>query len=156
MVAGSAFGFILVTTDPDVTHRGKGLATDLVRHRIERAEWPLFDRTPNRERIVVGVPVAFYVAGTGPDSGHLIATATVGGRRRYRPESQLIDPEGHLAERPSIVLALSDIQWIESPIVFRERLPDLAMKPKNMSNWGAVLMGGARAVSQDDWRLLFG
>lgn len=127
-----------------------------MRLRLESQQWPLYDRTPNRSRIVPGVCVAFYVGGTGPEAGTIVATATVKERRNFRPGSDPIDPKGYLTERPSIVLSLSDLAWLDPPVAFREVLPDLTICPKNLSKWGAVLMGGARAISHGDWNKLFG
>jgi hypothetical protein len=53
-------------------------------------------------------------------------------------------------------LRLSLIVKLDPPVQFRLLLPRLEMCPRNLQKWGHILHGGDCAVSENDWRVLFG
>lgn len=151
-------GFLLVTTDPETVSGSRGAAVDLVRYRIKRGLWPIYRNTRGRHAMVPGRRLAFYIAGTNSQglAGKIIATATIGrvSERKYSLES--IDPEKYITDSPALVLHLADVSWLEQPLDFRSLLSELSFCPANMQKWGAVLQGGSRALSEPDWKVLFG
>lgn len=150
-VAAPDGGFLLVTMDPLSSRGGRTPAAPLVRDRLAAARWPLFEGTRNRKVIVPGSRVALYVGGAGPDAGRIVAVATVATKK---PSHSPIDPSKYLTDPPAYCLVLKEIRHLTPYIDFRARLPDLSFCPKNMQKWGVVLMGGCRALSEVDWRLL--
>ena len=148
--------FLLITSDPSMSGGSIGSAVDLVMARLQERLWPLYAGTRNRRRIDSGARVAFYVAGKRKLGGHLVAVAVVGQKRAWRLGDPRIDPDRFLTNAPDSVLELTDIQALEDPIRFRDRLKLLSFAPKNEAMWGAALMGGCRPLSDADWRVLIG
>jgi hypothetical protein len=149
-------GFLLVTTDPDISGGRIGIARDLIDSRLSNKAWPIYERTPNRLRMVEGSRVAFYVGGKCRDSQSIIATAVVSQVSRHRPGASRPDPLEFLTEAPELVLHLRDIDVLETPVILRDVLPSLTICPSNMEKWGCILMGGSRAIPKVDWQTLFG
>jgi len=138
--------FILVTTDQAASLTcPKRSARDIVRVRLNRGLWPLYERTPYRRGLRSGAAVALYAG------RFVIATATITGviEAGYRTLSDDTATESVAAH-----LRLENVSWLDPAIDFRERLPRLTICPKNMSKWGIVLMGGIRGISCADWETL--
>jgi len=98
------------------------------------------------------LPPRIYVGG----QAQIIATAVVQevmtpGRRGIQ-----VDPPESLTPPASRVLRLSRIVKLDPPVQFRLVLPRLEMCPRNLQTWGHILHGGDGAVSESDWRVLFG
>lgn len=148
------FGFILVTNDPEKAAGGRGSAQELLLARLEKGSWPLYARTRCRGQIDIGSRLAFYVGGGGNLAGHIVATARAANKRTTGRRDELIDPVEFVTSHPDIVLELEQVEMLSQPVFFRDLLPSLSFCPSNMSKWGIVLMGGARAVSEEDWRIL--
>lgn len=146
----AAYGFLLVTTDSVAFDGKRRTALDAARHRIARAAWPLYSRTACRSRIGVGTRVAIYVGGR---TGQIIAIATVAGVTTSSTRRASNEPTA--SEAVSHVLALEHIQMLEPPVDFRSQLPFLEMRPRNLSKWGVILMGGVRGIGRADWSRLF-
>ena len=150
-----AFGFLLVTVDPTLNSGRKGCAWHLVRDRLTAGRWPLFERTPGRGQIAAESRVAFYVGGRDKYAGSVVAIATVARKVSWSAARGRIDPPRFDTELPEQVLTLSGLQYLHPSVSFRETLPRLTFCPVNMQKWGAVLLGGVRALSEVDWGLLF-
>ena len=151
------YGFILVTADPlRSSEEREGRAIDLVEARLRSKQWPIYSRTRNRRRFSSGARVAFYVSGAKASGGTIVATAVVSGIQARRPGSRGPDPDEFVTERPTLILDLGGIAPIDPPIRFRDKLPTLQIKPKNLQKWGVLFMGGSLALSARDWRTLFG
>lgn len=147
--------YLLVTTDPVLAGTGmqKSDAYTLVMKRLERRQWPIYEKTRLRENMVPGVRVAFYVAGKREHRGEIVATATVQGRRDVR--AQRTDPPEYLTEQPDLILELDSVEILPRPVVLREFVPKLSFCPKDLKNWGSALQGGVRRLTDRDWALLF-
>lgn len=89
-------------------------------------------------------------------SGHIIGQATVDSIRQWSRRDGGIDPTDCLTEAPERVLHLRDVAMFERLIRLRNRLENTSFSPSNPVKWGVVLMGGCRALSHDDWRILLG
>lgn len=149
------FGFILVTSDPDLLSGTRGTAYLLAKARLDSGLWPIYARTANRARLVPGAPLAFYIAGTKRNSGMIVATARVRDRREGHQIRGPVDPEKYMTDQPATVLELEDVRYLKTPLEFRTKLKLLSFRPKNLTKWGTILMGGCRAVSEPDWNVLF-
>jgi len=146
-MSGPAFGFLLIAKPP-----GSGAAVEVANGRLERGIWPLYERTRNRDALVPGARVAIYVGG----KAQIIATAVVQevitpGRRGIQ-----VDAPEFLTPPASRVLRLSRIVRLDTPVQFRLLLPRLEMCPRNLQKWGSIVHGDDCAVSENDWRVLFG
>ena len=146
-----AGGFLLVTMDPLGTRGIRLPAIQLVRDRLAAARWPIFEGTRNRNAIIVGSRVMFYVGGTKDQSGKIVASALV---TRKSKTTGPLDPPRYSTDWPTCALGLGDVVWLEPAIDFRARLPGLSFSPKNLDRWGVVLMGGCRALAPADWAAL--
>lgn len=138
--------FILVATaQAALRDCPKRSAKDIVRVRLNRGLWPLYERTPYRRALRPGSAVALYA------DRLVIATATIVGviEAGYRTLS-----DDTATELVAAHLRLENISWLDPAIDFREMLPRLTLCPKNMSKWGVVLMGGIRGINRADWETL--
>lgn len=103
-----------------------------------------------------GQRVAFYVGGRGPSGGTVVATAIVEGVDPARRAGPRVDPAKYLTDEPVIVLRLRDLVELETPVPFRDALPLLSFRPRNLDKWGIILHGGSRGMTEGDWEILFG
>jgi hypothetical protein len=150
------YGFVLDTTKPHMRGGDLGTAYELVKTRLERKEWPLFERTRSREKLRAGARVAFYVAGKREMSGKIVAKAVIESARLFRPGAEPTDPTRFVTDRPHTVLKIRDLKVLDPPVDFREAMPRLTIRPANPSNWGSVLQGGVRSLNEADWKVLLG
>ncbi len=148
------YGFLLITTDPLVEQGEPGAAFDLVEARLFKSAWPLYRRTPNRAAIGPGALLAFYVGGKRSHRGEIVATAKVLGKESVR-DRKAIDPRRFVTAPPDQIIRLDAVNWLQKPIVVNEVVHRLSFCPKNRKKWGVVMMGGARALIERDWQLLF-
>lgn len=137
--------FVMVTADPDLEAGGRGRAADLIGARLERAVWPLYAHTPNRIAISAGDTVAFYVGGSGPNCGCIVATAIVAEKRPWRSASR-IDPERYATMPPVQVLKLGLVRQVEPPLALRALLEESGQQIKNLGNY---LQGGCRTFAAE-------
>jgi hypothetical protein len=150
-----AFGFLLITVDPLTTHGGPGSAWDLVVARLAKRMWPIYANTRNRQRFGPGRRVAFYIGGERKHAGEVIATALVSSVESWTMSKGSVDPDRYLTEPADQVLRLDQISRLTSPVRLKDYVSKMSFAPSNMGRWGVVLMGGCRALSHEDWRLLF-
>jgi len=132
----------------------KGSAYELVRARLQRRRWPLYQNTKHKREIGPGARLAFYVGGFRSHRGEIVATAEVAERTSWKWGSPRADPDEYLSEVPDVVISLKNVEALDPPISFKQRLPKLSICPKNMQRWGVVVIGGCRGVSARDWKLL--
>ena len=149
-------GYLLVTIDPPRCDGGFGFEWNLVKARLSARRWPLFRSTRNRAVIGPGDPVAFYVAGTRKNGGHIVARAVVDRKINWLYGDPTVDPPQYLTELPNTVLYLRDVRFFSEPISIREAIPRLSFIPSNSKRWGVALMGGCRALTYSDWKALLG
>lgn len=142
----------MITTDPELVRGGQGYAWRLVDARLSLGIWPLYKNTRNRKQMKEGDRLAFYVGGSREYHGTIVATATIAAKNDCRGP---IDPDRYLTDFPNQTLILKDVERLEDPVDFRSKLDDLSFKPKNMTKWGIVLMGGCRSLQRGDWDSLF-
>ena len=152
--ARPAGGFILVTSDPRTQNGRKAWARSLVRDRLQRAKWPIYERTRHRDEFAPGVGVLFYIGGSRREAGTVVASAEVSSVRDWCYDDGLVDPARYQTPLPTKVLHLRNIEWLQRPFKFREALEGLSFCPKNLTKWGVVLIGGVRQVTQRDWDIL--
>lgn len=144
------YAIMLVASDPPLARGGTGDALRLTKHRLERRQWPIYERTRNRNAFIPGLQVCVYIAGTGPSGGLVVATATV---RRVKPwrTGAPIDPPAYATEVPHVVIELDDAHVLPTPVRFRDVLPRLSFVPVDLTRWGPLLQGGSRRLTRADW-----
>ena len=145
--------YILVTSDPYIaTSEALGSACILVKKRMQRALWDIYYRTSFKDKIKSGDRVCFYVAGAKSMKGHIIGCATVEEvTKKIQNSPEHVE---YLLTAPVKQLKLKDVKEIE-PINFRKEFFNLKMSEGiNKQKWGAVLMGGVRRLSREDWEVL--
>jgi hypothetical protein len=145
--------YILVTSDPYLaTSEAVGSACILAKKRMRRALWDIYYRTRFKDKIQSGDRVCFYIAGSKSLKGHIIGYATVEEVTKKIQNSSEYDE--YVLANPVKQLKLKDVKEIE-PINFRNKFFNLKMsKGINKEKWGAVLMGGVRRLSREDWKTL--
>tara|TARA_Y100000768_G_scaffold389030_1_gene390890 strand:- start:12952 stop:13422 length:471 start_codon:yes stop_codon:yes gene_type:complete len=145
--------FILVTKDGESFDGCKVSALDVIKRRIERNSWPIYEKTRGRKLFTKGSKIAFYIGGMSKASGKIIATAKI---ENIVLNSSYSMTDDYLIEEPAyLFLNFSNVQWLEVPIKVKEKISKLSFCPQNMSKWGVVLMGGCRTLDNKDWFSLF-
>jgi hypothetical protein len=151
----SAYGYLLVTADPALESGRTGSAWELVRARLDSGLWPIYKNTRYRAAMQSpGTRLAFYVGGQRENAGAVMATALV---EKVVPATRVprpVDPARFLTDAPHITLVLRNVRTIIKPVMFKDVLPQLSIKPPARGSWGIVLQGGARALTERDWLLL--
>lgn len=119
--------------------------------------WPLFENTRCRKMVTKGQQVLIYLGGEGKGNQCVIASAVIDS---VVPWSEHIHKKVYpliLDGTPSIVMNLSSICLFDSPIGVKPLVPQLSFVPKtNYKKWGAALVGGVLALSDNDFSLLSG
>jgi len=145
--------FILVTRDGERPNGGKVPALEVIRARLVKNRWPIYENTRGRKSFEVGNEVAFYIGGLSESSGFIVAKARI--RKISKAISYNFEDEDILEEPPFLFLEFTDISHLKMPIKFRDKLESLSICPKNLQKWGVILIGGCRQVGKDDWRVIF-
>jgi EVE domain len=141
--------FLLVAADTEDVHGAKISAYQVARSRIRASRWFMYQRTPHRSRIKAGDAVLIYTAGSKPGGGQIIASATV--KRVDEISGKAVSPEGDLlTEVPVVSLTLEQVQEFSRSVAIREVRDMLSFIPKHQ-RWGAVLQGGCRAITRNDY-----
>ena len=142
--------YILVVSDSYDQAGNRVPAIDLAMWRIEHGVWGMYQSTRNRKSIAIGDKVVIYVGGTRSNSQSFVASATIididekQGRRRVNPDK--VDDTA-----PATILGLGQIE-VFAPKPIKGIFNSLSFIPRNPLKWGCCLMGGARAITLDDYR----
>lgn len=116
---------------------------------LEAGFWPLWKRTPNKDRIKPGDRLAIYLSGVG--NACVIATAkvkAVGGWDKTAAQNYPLS----LDNIPSTVLHLCAVSFLDRPVEVKSRLSRLSFVKSE--KWGAAFMGGTRALLPSDFKAL--
>lgn len=154
--------FLLNTSDPDLyteesgAKTRKGSAFELTCSRLERNFWPLYARTRYSQYLVPGTEIAFYIGGSKNLSKHIVARSTIESVVPWDRRISLHDDnDKYLTDLPSKILELKDTMYLKSPINFKEILPELSARPKNIKYWGVIMQGGVTSLPKNDWDIMF-
>jgi len=140
-------------------HKGGRLlsATDAAKEILQVGFWPLFFRSPCRRMVKPGHSILIYLAGGESDCQAVIASAVV---------KDVIDWDAKVHARlyplmldgqPETVMNLVDITFFPEPVLIKSKLSQLDLVPKqNPSKWGAMLVGGMKSLTENDYSVLSG
>ena len=148
----------MITADPELlvdenSPIKRGCAFDLINMRLNLGVWEMFSRTKFRNRINLGDRLGFYVAGSKKKAGEIIAVATVAGEAMER-DILPIHSEYNL-DSPHRIFSLDSIIYLKHSPNLRNLFFTLQMsKGVSHNKWGASLMGGAKQISDTDWKTL--
>ena len=141
--------YVLVANDSyDASGRRRaGLSSAQARLKIGR--WEIYATTRNRKQLAVNDRLAIYIAGQKTAKQCFVATATISEiELAARSRRATLDEEN-----VEVTLILNAIK--EGGFVSIHSLSDrLSFFPKNNKKWGAVLMGGCRLISSDDFSII--
>lgn len=111
--------------------------------------WPLWQHSRNRKAIVAGDKVAIYLAGTSEVMGRASVARKESWSISHRKAYPLV-----LEGTPESVLILHAVETFECPIAVADRRSRLSFIRPGLTKWGVAFMGGTRAVSETDFRVL--
>lgn len=63
-----------------------------------------------------------------------------------------LDCEDFLNPDPSSIIQLASVKALERPVRLLDVLAKLDCRPKNLRKWGVIVIGGARKISEADYR----
>lgn len=143
----------MITNDTEHFSGSTYSALELIFQRLELKRWDLNERTRFRKVIGSGDRLAFYAAGKRKNCGYIIACARVGSL--ITRSIDLKRNNDLLSASPVSQLELKDIDIIE-PIDFKSKFFELEMSNsvRRTNKWGSALMGGAKKLSDNDWKAL--
>lgn len=139
--------FLMIVTDGAAKHS----AFDVANRRLDQGLWPIYKGTRNRRAISPGDTILIYLGGSKAWSQSIIASARIkavdeGGRRAL----PAIDKEEAQTEQPFKTLRLEQIDYFDEPLDIRPFVGKLTFLP-NSPKWGAVLVGGCRKMTREDF-----
>lgn len=145
--------FLLITADSEDPNGFRVSARKLINWRLHNNKWPLYAKTKNRHDISCGDQVLFYQGGKSEGRQHIIAAATVSGKRKAYAREE-IDPDFALSTPPSAVLNFEGVKVFDSPIAIRPFIGVSDLFPRIERFWGSRLMGGCVRITANDFRAL--
>jgi len=143
--------FLLPTQDAEHIDGYKVAAIEIIRKRIEKRKWPLYERTRNRKQMARGDNLLFYVAGKKEKSGHVIGECRIENLKRDLRSAVFLDGDDILNDAASSMIELSNFKLFPNPVYLKGILKELDCCPKNITKWGVILYGGARKISYHDF-----
>ena len=150
--------FIFIVSQAETLDGEKVGAYAVLEHRLAHGIWALNKHTRHRKEIQPGAKVVFYVAGTVTPSKCFVASADVSGLADHFERADLpkyVRLEEWLYDIPVYKVTLSNIEWFREPVDMRSIWSQMDLfKDKGLTNWGILLQGGARAISEADYDLI--
>jgi len=143
--------FMLIVNDAHSVSDTRVPAARVALHRLNRALWPLYKGTKNRNAITPGDKVVVYVAGEHKHRQTFLAYASVAAVESSGRRHATIDPEDLLTDAAYKVLRLRDVVFLQPPVEIRPLLGKLSFLRKT-NRWGAALVGGCRSMTARDFR----
>jgi hypothetical protein len=146
--------YILVAQDGYFFSGATVPAVMLVKHRLENKQWALHRYSRNRMSIRDGDKLLFYVGGNREYSGSIYGAACV--CNLIKPQRRFtIDPPNVCFEPPDSIIEFKDVFVFCRSIPFKQMLPELQCRPKNLVKWGSILCGGSLSISKSDYDYLY-
>jgi len=137
--------YLMVAADVEDMEGRPVLASEVVKYRLHRKVWPLYKNTPNRKAMSTGDKLAFYIAGQGAGSRHIIATGSVIGID-HSVRSGAYEHSEWLTETPTSVIHIGSVRWLTPPLDFKANLILLGYNIEGR-RWGHILQGGVKRMS---------
>lgn len=143
--------FLLVTSDSEALNGKIVPAYDIALARLKNNIWPLYANTKNKNYIQKGHFCLFYLGGDKKYKQTVIAKAKVKEIRPFK-KTDTVD-EFVINDMPERIIVLEDSEVFEKPIQFKLLILDLKFI-KKMKHWGLMMMGGCRAIPDEDYELI--
>lgn len=146
--------YIFVVSDSEYIDGTIASGYNIAIHRLENKIWPLYRGTRNRLSIAAEDRALIYIGGSKQQSGKVIGSCSIKRVERKLRRFSQVDPDNILTEPAEMLLHIGEIEIFCLPKHFRDVLPKLDCKPRNMQKWGVILLGGLRRISKNDYFLL--
>jgi len=108
---------------------------DEFQNRIRTKKWPIFSKTQNRKKLVIGDLIVFYKAGTNGQK--FLGSAII------KTELKEQSTDKYFLEMDKIVV------W-KNRVTMKQVIRKLDFI-KNKNNWGNYFQGGVRVISEKDF-----
>lgn len=144
--------FLLITTDGETENGKRASARTLIDWRLERRQWPLYAGTRHKMTMRAGDLLLFYQGGSRPGRQNIVAQARIDSIRSAGRDDEF-DPPWMLSSAADQVLALTDVRVLANAVPIRPLMGEISILPK-LRYWGALLMGGCRKMTEDDYDLI--
>ncbi len=134
---------IFVTSD----FKGK-IAFEILNERIDEKKWLIFDKTRDKEHLIIGTKIIFYIAGKFKFSKSFYA---IGEIQEIEKSDDFYDPEYNQYVSQFITFKVTKL--FSKPIDIRsikEKL-NFIRKPKY---YGLDLIGGVKIIQRQDFELI--
>jgi len=107
-------------------------------NRVKTKQWPIYDRTLNKDNLAVGDSIIFYKAGSNGQK--FLGNATI---------------KTELEKKTDFVYALGmeNISVWEKPVIVKEIVSKLDFI-ENKEHWGSYFQGGVKRVSEEDFSVI--
>lgn len=144
--------FLLITTDGETEGGKRASARTLIDWRLERRRWPIYLGTRHKRTMQPGDLVLFYQGGNRPGRQHVIAQARIA-EIIVPSRDEEFDPPWLLSSAADQALVLDEVKKLENPVSIKSLMGEISILPK-MRFWGALLMGGCRKMTLEDYRVI--
>lgn len=130
---------------------------DVLKHRLHNSYWPIYSNTRNRKTIKESDQLAFYVSGNKEFGGMVVAVARA--KEILIDQKRLIsykniENEVSMGENFYSIVKLDGIDLALRKTIIKQSLKHLSFGKENMKKWGALLQGGCRKLTEEDFLLL--
>ncbi len=142
--------FLLITAAPEYLGEKRYTADDVITWRLKHLAWPLYGRTRNKQGFQPSDKLLFYAGSKKPGGGFVTHAAEVAAVKPNYNEA--LDCEDFLNPDPSSIIQLTSVEALQTPVRLLDVLATLDCRPKNLRKWGVIVIGGARKLSEDDYR----
>lgn len=146
--------FLLITTDGETENGRKASARTIIDWRLERRRWPIYPGTRHSRSLTRGDLVLFYQGGSRPGRQCIVARARIADVRPADRDEEF-DPPYVFSAAADRVLVLDDVRLLDAPVPIRPLMGEISILPK-LRFWGALLMGGCRKMTAEDYDIIVG
>jgi hypothetical protein len=137
--------YLFITQDGEYENGKRSSALSVVKDRLAKKTWPVFESTRFKTIVKKGDIIFFYIAGIKEKKGLVVYSAEIECVEKPTKDT-IIDP--HSFNNCFAIIKLKNISPTKE-IVLKNCLIEGNLIDPNNKKWGAFLMGGVRKVTQE-------
>ena len=130
---------ILVSSD------GKKTGLEILRDRINKNRWPIYDKTPQLLNVEAGKNVIFYIAGSGEKKQCFVGTARI--KKKIYTENDISDPNQEF-RKVLFYIKFENFKFFTKSIQIKDHIEKLDFI-KNKEKYGLYFQGGVCKIDEN-------
>jgi hypothetical protein len=144
--------FLLITTDGETENGKRASARMIIDWRLDRGRWPIYSGTRHKRNMRPGDLLLFYQGGSRSGRQHIVARGRIAEIATPKLDDEF-DPPWLLSGAADQALILDHVEVLTAPVPIRPLMGEISILPK-LRYWGALLMGGCRKMTEEDYDLI--